>query len=49
LIEHWDGASWTITPSASEGPGLNALTAVAARTATDIWAVGYRQQVSRKG
>ena len=42
LIEHWDGTSWTIIPSAGERPGLNALTAVAARTATDIWAVGYR-------
>jgi hypothetical protein len=27
LIEHWDGTSWAIIPSAGERPGLNALIA----------------------
>ena len=46
LIAHWDGASWRIVPSPNVGAGENTLTAVAARSATDIWAVGYRNQVS---
>ncbi|MEO8972968.1 MAG: hypothetical protein ABI406_15385 [Ktedonobacteraceae bacterium] len=40
LIEHWNGASWKVV--ANPGPVDGAqLTAVAALTATDIWAVGY--------
>ena len=41
LIEHHDGTSWTITPSA-DGPSApqSELSGVSARTSTDAWAVG---------
>ena len=41
LIEHHDGTSWAISPSA-DGPAAvqSALSGVAARTASDAWAVG---------
>jgi hypothetical protein len=42
LIEHWDGSSWTRVPSPNvNGSGVNTLFGITARTATDIWAVGY--------
>jgi hypothetical protein len=38
IIEHWDGSQWTLIPSPNHGSsGLNAI---AARTSSDIWAVG---------
>jgi hypothetical protein len=46
LIEHWDGSAWTIIgvpqPSAPAGMTFSGstLTAVSARSANDIWAVG---------
>jgi len=41
LIEHHDGVSWTVVPSA-DGPAAaqSVLTGVSARTAADAWAVG---------
>lgn len=46
LIEHWDGGGWSIVTSPS--PASNdTLTGVAARSATDVWAVGTR--VDRSG
>src|SRR6185436_3558011 len=36
LIEHWDGTQWTVSPN----PGDAGLTAVAAISPTDVWAVG---------
>jgi hypothetical protein len=39
LIEHWDGASWTVVPSPNPGMA-NALYGVSAVCATDVWAVG---------
>ena len=41
LIEHHDGTSWTIAPSA-DGPSApqSELSGVSARTSTDAWAVG---------
>ncbi|HCI81875.1 MAG TPA: hypothetical protein DHW02_19540 [Ktedonobacter sp.] len=41
LIEHWDGTSWSIVASPNQGSGINGLSAVAAVSATNIWAVGY--------
>ena len=42
LIEHWNGAKWTIVPSPNvANSSQNTLTAVAAVSATDVWAVGY--------
>jgi len=46
LIEHWDGSAWTIVPHpnpvARPGTTLSGstLTAISARSASDIWAVG---------
>jgi len=41
LILHWDGRQWGITASPNAGPGDNALVAIAAASASDLWAVGY--------
>jgi len=40
-IVHWDGASFTATPSGTK----NALFAVTGTSATDVWAVGSRETV----
>ena len=41
VIEHWDGTSWTVVPSPNPNPqGNNGLGAVAAVSASDVWAVG---------
>jgi hypothetical protein len=46
LIEHWDGSAWTVVPHpdpvAPAGSTLSGstLTAISARSAGDIWAVG---------
>ena len=46
LIEHWDGSAWTIvpTPDPVVPAGMtftgSTLTAISARSANDIWAVG---------
>lgn len=45
LIEHWDGTRWSTVPSPSPGNAINNLSAIAAVTDNDIWAVGsYEQQ-----
>jgi hypothetical protein len=41
LIEHWNGTKWSVVPSPNSGSGENTLAAAVARSATDIWAVGY--------
>jgi len=42
LIEHWDGTRWSIVPSPSPDTAFNELRGVAAVSANDAWAVGYR-------
>jgi hypothetical protein len=42
LIEHWNGLMWTIIPSPSPDSQLNELRGVAALSANNVWAVGYR-------
>jgi hypothetical protein len=42
LVLHWDGRRWAITASPNAGPGDNFLVSVAAASARDAWAVGYR-------
>jgi len=42
LVLHWDGHRWAITASPNAGPGDNSLVSVAAASARDVWAVGYR-------
>jgi hypothetical protein len=43
LIEHWNGKSWTVVSSPNPGGkfATNELNAVAAVSATNIWAAGY--------
>jgi hypothetical protein len=43
LSEHWNGASWTVVPSANPGATTYGFYGVAVRSATDVWAVGYSQ------
>jgi hypothetical protein len=42
LVLHWDGRRWAISTSPNAGPGDNSLVSVAATSARDVWAVGYR-------
>lgn len=40
LIEHWDGAQWSVVPSPSVGEGDNMLNGLVAISSEDMWAVG---------
>ncbi len=40
LIEHWNGAAWTVVPSPSPGSQGSILKSVRAISPTNIWAVG---------
>jgi hypothetical protein len=42
LVLHWNGRRWAITASPNAGPGGNSLVSVAAASARDVWAAGYR-------
>lgn len=42
LIVHWDGTQWSVVPSPSPDTQLNELLGVAAISANDAWAVGWR-------
>jgi hypothetical protein len=42
LTEHWNGILWSIIPSPSPDSQLNVLSGVAAVSANNVWAVGYR-------
>jgi hypothetical protein len=42
LVLHWDGRRWATIASPNAGPGDNSLESVAAASARDVWAVGYR-------
>jgi hypothetical protein len=42
LIEHWDGTQWSIASSPSPDKQFNELRGVAALSANDVWAVGFR-------
>ena len=42
LVEHWAGTQWTIVKSPSPDTQFNELRGVAALSANDVWAVGYR-------
>jgi hypothetical protein len=41
LVEHWDGAIWSIIASPNVGTSDNILNSVAVVSANDIWAVGW--------
>ena len=40
LIEHWNGATWSIIASPNVGPNSNTLYGVAAISKNNVWAVG---------
>src|SRR5207302_4872228 len=40
LIEHWNGAAWSIVSSPDSGTGSNFLTGVSAIAPNNVWAVG---------
>ena len=42
-ISRWNGATWTVAPVADPGPGLDALSGVAALTPRLAWAVGRHE------
>ncbi|MFN7997625.1 MAG: hypothetical protein U0Q18_28665 [Bryobacteraceae bacterium] len=51
LVEHWDGAVWTVIPSPNPGTGagvLNTLTAVSG-SAGDLYAVGFFANAATAG
>lgn len=48
LIEHWDGASWSVVPVSPPGDGAS-LAGVAGTSANDIWAVGLQTRVGGSG
>ena len=39
LAEHWDGTSWTVTPTPNSGPNFNTLNGITG-DAANAWAVG---------
>ena len=49
LIEHWNGSSWAVVKSPSPVVAGNELSAVAAFSTKDIWAVGGGDTTSAKG
>jgi hypothetical protein len=48
LIEHWNGSKWTQVSSPNSSQRFNALTAVAAVSTSDVWAVGFGINKSNK-
>ena len=43
LIEHWNGAAWSVVPSPNASVTLNFLSGIAVVSANDIWTVGSFQ------
>jgi hypothetical protein len=43
LIEHWDGAQWSVVPGPNLGTSNNGLNGIAAISSSNVWAVGYNQ------
>jgi hypothetical protein len=41
--EHWNGSSWSLSPTPNIGTGHNALNGVDASASNDVWAVGYSE------
>lgn len=46
LIEHWDGAAWSIVPDPRAEAAGSQLRGVAAVSANDVWAAGYTTPVT---
>jgi len=49
LTEHWDGTAWKLVPSPNPGisNGFHGLSGVAATSAANVWAVGFKQGTTR--
>ncbi len=49
LLEHWNGAAWTVVQGPHAGVQGYSLSAIAATSSNDVWTVGntYRQFVDR--
>lgn len=43
LVEHWDGASWSVVSSPNPAVGTNFLWGVVATASNNVWAVGWQQ------
>ena len=43
LTEHWNGTNWQVIPSPNVAGKENWLSAVAAHSSNDVWAVGYTE------
>lgn len=41
LAEHWDGSSWTVSPTVSLGTSNGILNGVVALSPSNVWAVGW--------
>jgi len=41
LVEHWNGAKWTVGPAVNQTLGETHLVGVSALSASDVWAAGY--------
>ena len=46
LIEHWNGAAWSIVSSPDSGTGSNFLTGVSAIAPNNVWAVGNYSDIN---
>jgi hypothetical protein len=47
LVEHWDGAAWSVVPVPPTRAGFNSyLTGVSVTSPSDAWAVGYVQEAT---
>ena len=46
LIEHWDGTAWSVVPSPNPGAHNNWLFGIAATSANNAWAVGWKASTS---
>jgi hypothetical protein len=49
LIEHWNGASWSVVASPNAGSGNNSLNDIVALAPNNVWAVGYYRPVNGSG
>ncbi len=47
LIEHWNGSNWSVVSSPNPGSSSDHLSAVAAVSASDVWAVGDSNTLSQ--
>jgi hypothetical protein len=43
LAEHWDGTQWSVVSSANIGNGKSRFSGVAALSANNVWAVGFKR------